>query len=197
MDFSRKLGKREPSLFKVEQARMRRERSCQEPIRMSQTPNKGTLAGKWTYRSFLSNSDLSVPFNNLEFGRGTITVAEAPRADGDDWRSSLVAGSQWFHQLRGSLFSSLSRQRHRGKEEWVYDYIGCVIKPWPNGVNQVPAMTGSVVRTIPHSDGSGRIAPRRGRLFVDRRLAGSILTCALKVGKLEFHCMKDLILWMS
>ena len=33
---------------------------------MSQTPNIGSLVGKWTYRSFLCNPDLSVDFNSLE-----------------------------------------------------------------------------------------------------------------------------------
>lgn len=28
-----------------------------------------------------------------------------------------------------------------GGEEWVYDYIGYVVRPWPNGVNQRMAMS--------------------------------------------------------
>jgi len=45
---------------------------------MSQTPNIGSLAGKWTYRSFLNDANLSTDFGKLEFGRGTITILEAP-----------------------------------------------------------------------------------------------------------------------
>ncbi len=44
-------------------------------------------------------------------------------------------------------------------EEWIYDYEGYVIKPWPNGVDQVPAIVGTIVRVIPHSNGSGGTAP--------------------------------------
>lgn len=45
-------------------------------------------------------------------------------------------------------------------EEWVYDYIGYVVPAWPNGVNQRPAMVGSIVRTIPHSGSAPKtVAP--------------------------------------
>jgi hypothetical protein len=30
-----------------------------------------------------------------------------------------------------------------------------VIKPWPNGINQVPVIVGTIVRTVPHSSGAG------------------------------------------
>lgn len=43
--------------------------------------------------------------------------------------------------------------RERGGEQWVYDYIGYVVPPWPNGIDQRPAIVGSVIRTIPHSGG--------------------------------------------
>jgi hypothetical protein len=32
------------------------------------------FVGSWTYRSLLNNPDGSVPFDQLEFGRGTITI---------------------------------------------------------------------------------------------------------------------------
>ena len=43
--------------------------------------------------------------------------------------------------------------------EWVYDYVGYVSAPWPNGIDQRPALTGSIVRTVPHASGSGGVAP--------------------------------------
>jgi len=128
---------------------------------MSQTPNIGSLAGKWTYRSFLSAPDLSTEFNNLEFGRGTITIEEAPMGV----LQGNVGGPGWSLDLNGSInYGDPYSVRFQGKgvvggEEWIYDYIGYAIRPWPNGVNQVPAMTGSVVRTIPHASGTGGVAP--------------------------------------
>jgi len=44
-------------------------------------------------------------------------------------------------------------------EEWVYDCEGDAIRPWPNGPNgmdQRPAIVGTVVRTVPHSNGKSR-----------------------------------------
>jgi hypothetical protein len=35
-------------------------------------------------------------------------------------------------------------------EHYFYDYDGSLTEQWPNGVNQVPAITGSVIRVKPH-----------------------------------------------
>ncbi len=128
---------------------------------MSQTPNIGSLTGNWTYRSFLSDPDLSTAFNDLEFGRGTITIREAPMGVFE----GTIGGPGWSLALNGSInYGDPWSVRFQGKglvggEEWIYDYSGCVMKPWPNGVNQVPAMTGTIVRTIPHASGSGGTSP--------------------------------------
>jgi hypothetical protein len=49
------------------------------------------------------------------------------------------------------------RTQHIGKgrpgtstEHLFYDYDGSLTEPWPDGVNQVPAITGSVIRVKPH-----------------------------------------------
>lgn len=128
---------------------------------MSQNPNIDSLVGKWTYRSFVSNPDLKFPFNDLEFGRGTITINKSPMGTLD----GAIGGPGWALVLSGSIsYGDPYALRFQGKgtvgkEEWIYDYVGYVIKPWPNGVNQVPAIVGSVIRTIPHSDGTGGVAP--------------------------------------
>ena len=110
---------------------------------MSQNAFIGSLFGKWTYRSFLSDADLSPQFNDLEFGRGTIAILEAPMGV---LNGSINYGDPHSMQFQGKGVI--------GGEEWIYDYAGYVIKPWPNGVNQVPAMVGSIVRTVPHSSGT-------------------------------------------
>jgi hypothetical protein len=47
-----------------------------------------------------------------------------------------------------------------GGEEWIYDYLGFVVPAWPNGQDQVPAIVGTIVRTIPHSGSSpGTVSP--------------------------------------
>lgn len=128
---------------------------------MAQTPNIGSLAGKWTYRSFLNDPEISTDFNKLEFGRGTITIEEAPLGV----LQGMIGGPGWSLELSGSInYGDPYSIRFQGKgvvsgEEWIYDYIGYAIKPWPNGVNQKPALTGSVIRTIPHLSGLGGTAP--------------------------------------
>jgi hypothetical protein len=46
-----------------------------------------------------------------------------------------------------------------GGEQWIYDYEGYLVAHWPNGVQQIPALVGSVIRTIPHSSSNGGISP--------------------------------------
>src|SRR5215469_14088225 len=121
-----------------------------------QEPNIGDLVGSWTYRSFINDPDVTTNFNDLEFGRGTITVSAAPmgvfvgRIFGPGWELTLSGaigyGNPWNVRFQGRGVV--------GGEEWIYDYIGVVTPPWPNGIAQRPAMTGSVVRTIPHSGGA-------------------------------------------
>lgn len=129
---------------------------------MSQVPNIGSLVGTWTYRSFLNDPNLATSFNNLEFGRGNIQIDEAP--------AGVLVGkiydTGWALALNGSInggYPGVVRFQGRGVvsgEEWIYDYLGFVVPPWPNGVDQRPAMVGSIVRTIPHSGGGpGTVAP--------------------------------------
>ena len=106
------------------------------------------FVGSWTYRSLLNDPDVSTAFNSLEFGRGTI------------------GGPGWSLALKGSrAYGSPMQVRFQGTgvvsgEEWIYDYWGSLVPAWPNGVDQRPAIVGSVIRTIPHSGGSpGTVAP--------------------------------------
>ena len=38
-------------------------------------------------------------------------------------------------------------------DKWVYQYLGYVVPDWAEGANQVPAIVGTVIRTIPHGSG--------------------------------------------
>ena len=129
---------------------------------MSQKPNIGSLVGKWSYRSFLNVPDLATPFDDLKFGSGTIAVYDAPMGV----FAGTIGDTGWSLDLSGSItYGNPYWVRFQGKgvvdgEEWVYDYTGYVVPPWPNGVDQMPAMVGSIVRTVPHSGGSpGSVAP--------------------------------------
>lgn len=129
---------------------------------MAQNPNIGNLVGIWTYRSLLNDPDLATAFDQLEFGRGNISIEDAPmgvfkgRIYGTGWALDLNGaighGTPWTVRFQGTGVV--------GGEQWIYDYTGFVVPPWPNGVDQRPAIVGSVIRTIPHSGGgAGTVAP--------------------------------------
>ena len=128
---------------------------------MSADPYQSVLVGIWTYRSFLNDPDLSTQFNDLEFGRGNIRIDPSPMNE----FKGLIYDTGWQLTLTGSAnYGNPFSVRFQGKglvggEEWIYDYVGYLIRPWPNGVDQRMAMVGSIVRTIPHASGTGGVAP--------------------------------------
>jgi hypothetical protein len=121
------------------------------------------FVGSWTYRSLLNDPDLQTAFNDLQFGLGTLAIAETATGA----LGGTIGGPGWSLDLHGSFgFGSPGQVRFQGKgtvggELWIYDYIGWLVPVWPSSTDeqQVPAFVGSVTRTIPHSSGSGGTAP--------------------------------------
>jgi hypothetical protein len=120
------------------------------------------FVGNWTYRSFLNDPDINKSFNDLEFGVGTIVIEEAPM----QILKGTIGGSGWALVLKGARqYGNPMHARFQGVgivngENWVYDYDGYLVPHWPNGVDQIPAIVGSVIRTIPHSGSQpGTISP--------------------------------------
>ena len=121
-------------------------------------------AGTWTYRSLINNPDGTVSFNDLEFGEGTIVIHDSAQSE---VLTGTIGGPDWSLDLYGSRsYGSPAQVRFQGKgnvggEPWIYDYIGWLVPTWPNSTpaQQTDAFVGSVVRTIPHNDGNGGIAP--------------------------------------
>lgn len=121
------------------------------------------LIGKWTYRSLLNDPNVNTDFDKLEFGRATLDIQEAAPAI----LKGTIGGPGWSLSLHGSFgFGSPMQVRFQGKgtvggEPWAYDYIGWLIPAWPNSDAslQRDAIVGSVVRTIPHKNGSGGVSP--------------------------------------
>ena len=42
-------------------------------------------------------------------------------------------------------------------DNWEYDYRGWTTPKWPNGVNQVPSIVGTVIRAKPHDGGAAGV----------------------------------------
>lgn len=122
------------------------------------------FVGNWTYRSFNNDPDLGKAANDLLFGKGTLAIAEQSETE----LSGTIGGRGWSLDLRGSFgYGSPMQVRFQGKgvvggEPWIiYDYIGWLVPVCPDSTDplEVPAIVGSVVRTIPHSGDGGSTNP--------------------------------------
>jgi hypothetical protein len=116
------------------------------------------FVGRWTYRSFRNDPELSTEYNDLRFGAGTLVLDEP-----DYGRlSGSLGGEGWNLDLAGGYtYGNPFALRFQGSgeidgERWVYDYVGYLVPIWPNGVDQRAAIVGSVIRTVPHSNGQAR-----------------------------------------
>jgi hypothetical protein len=115
------------------------------------------FTGSWTYRSFVNDPTPGLPFNDLAFAEAELVIdAFAPGS----FSGRLILGPGVEMALVGaSSFGNPFTIRFQGRgdtpaaEELVYDYVGYLAPVWPNGVDQRPAIVGSIVRTEPHSDG--------------------------------------------
>jgi len=116
------------------------------------------VAGRWSYRSFVSNPDLTVEPNQLLFGSGTMDLSVTSQDD----LTGTLGGEGWQLMLTGRVVGGTPTAiRFTGKgiiggEEWIYDYLGYAVPAWPNGVDQRPAIVGTIVRTKAHSAGTAK-----------------------------------------
>ena len=116
---------------------------------------KNLFKGTWTYRSFLRDSDINTEFNDLKFGVGIIKIDDSDSGT----ISGTLGGSGWSLVLNGRYsLGNLAEIRFQGKGEingeiWTYDYLGHLSPSWPNGIDETPAITGTIVRTTDHSAG--------------------------------------------
>ena len=113
------------------------------------------FVGHWTYRSLHNDPELSKEFNGLRFGAGTLVLDEpdygrlSGSLGGEGWNLDLVGGYTY-----GNPFAlRFQGSGDIGGERWIYDYVGYLVPIWPNGVVQRAAIVGSVIRTVPHSNG--------------------------------------------
>ena|SRR5215208_5502225 len=117
-----------------------------------------TFVGRWTYRSFHYDPDPTREFNDLRFSTGTLVLDETEYGR----LSGSLGGEGWsLDQAGGYTYGDPFAFRFQGSgdiggERWVYDYVGYLAPIRPNGVDERPAIVGSVIRTVPHSDGQAK-----------------------------------------
>jgi hypothetical protein len=114
--------------------------------------NGASLAGTWAYRSYLNTTDQPV------FGAGLFTF-QTPA--GAILTGTFDMGGGLVLDLRGTIqpatgqgpltaeISGLGRAG-TGTDGWEYDYHGVLGYRWPNGVDQVQSLVGTVMRAKPH-----------------------------------------------
>ena len=78
---------------------------------------------------------------------------------GLDLKGTSVSGQEIFDVLRFDIVGT--GRPGTGTAGWEYVYHGHLTRQWPNGVNQTPALVGSVIRTKPHGEAApaGYVAP--------------------------------------
>jgi hypothetical protein len=117
--------------------------------------------GTWTYRSFLNDPTLTggdpQKLAALLFAEATLTLGDA---ESNIFEGHLAFDANSVMDLKGALTSGHGTPAHahivgQGRPgtstaQLFYDYDGSLAERWPNGVNQVPAITGSVIRVKPH-----------------------------------------------
>lgn len=128
------------------------------------------LAGKWTYRSFRNNPE---PVGGDPEKLGRLLFAEAEfsfEITGDTMKGMIDWGSNGL-DLTGTIrpavgdaplalhMVGLGRPNPPPSDPnstagWEYDYYAYAAYEWPNGVNQVPALVGTVIRAKPHGAGA-------------------------------------------
>ena len=116
------------------------------------------LIGKWKYRSYLNVVEDPDPFSDIIFGEGILEFTDAPmqtiagtigspEKTGPNAWSLTLAGNMTYGNPMTAQFQGTGKV---GGEPWIYAYCGYLVNQWPNGVKQVPAIVGSIVRVIPH-----------------------------------------------
>ena len=126
-------------------------------------PSPNDATGEWHYRSFINEPKAVPDINTILFGEGDFALVEAPngvlKGTGDFGGGDTMAFYGSFsHGYRVTVrFQGVGTGA--GITDWLYDYVGVVVPRWHNGVQQVQAIVGSVVRSAPHANGSGGTAP--------------------------------------
>jgi hypothetical protein len=128
-----------------------------ELIADPRTDGPSPFAGVWTYRSLINNPDPKVAFNDLEFAVADLTVNDAGFGEfagrlsfGDDGlalKGTITYGNPFAVRFQGNGDSA-------GTKGWIYNYQGYLAPAWPDGVNQRPAIVGTIVRTVAHGAGN-------------------------------------------
>jgi hypothetical protein len=121
-----------------------------------------SLAGIWTYRSFINDPALvngnATTLLNMLFAEATMTL-HAPT--GVTFTGALDFGGGQGMDLHGTITPPTATapegvlihgtgRPNTPTAAYFYDYQGYYAPHWPNGVAQVPTLVGGIIRVKPH-----------------------------------------------
>jgi hypothetical protein len=115
--------------------------------------NGASLAGTWAYRSYLNTAD------QRPFGAGLFTFqtpTDTTLTGTLDMGGGLVLDLQGTIQAASGQNPLTVEIRGFGRagtptDGWEYDYNAFLGYHWPNGVDQVQSLVGTVLRAKPHN----------------------------------------------
>jgi hypothetical protein len=124
------------------------------------------LVGKWTYRSYVNTTALVGDDKDkalaIIFGEGIYSIDPL---SGTALTGTLDMGGGYVLDLKGTVTQTappsvaISGYGRAGTPTagWEYDYNASLAYQWPNGVDQLPALVGSVIRAKPHGGGAAGV----------------------------------------
>jgi hypothetical protein len=115
------------------------------------------FVGVWKYRSFLNQSS-GTP-QDLLFGEGVLTIT---RAGVTELVGTGTFGAPGELDVKLTGYCTLGapptiQMRATGtgrqnRDKWVYDYVGFLVPAWRDGIGQIDAIVGSVIRAHAYED---------------------------------------------
>jgi hypothetical protein len=114
-----------------------------------------TLNGIWTYRSFENDPNIEHEPNDILFGQAILTLKEVSLnkfhgvLDMLAYGKLIIEGSSYHGYPMSMTFRGIGIPDTQ-TAGWIYDYYAIYVPQWNNGINQRPALVGSVIRTVEH-----------------------------------------------
>lgn len=132
--------------------------------------SKSAIYGVWTYRSFINRGASATHLSELLLAEGEMVFEQAdPGAVRGQlaFRGHPLKTTDQRLTLTGSIEQgSPATVRFRGvgvpttsAKGWIYDYVAYLVPDWSNGVQQVTALVGSVIRSVSHTEPHGAVSP--------------------------------------
>jgi hypothetical protein len=128
-----------------------------ETSKKNSSESASFINGEWTYRSLLNNPDDTISFNDLEFAVARMKLQVTDNAiitgvlDMGDSGNLTMSGKIIYTDEHVSSFELQGTGvAGTGTAGWIYNYSGFIVPQWKQGVNQIDALVGSVVRSVDH-----------------------------------------------